>query len=314
MRQVLETAAGSDGLIVAGLAAYVGFSAAEKLSVPVISAGMIPITPTSAFLSPFLPPRTMPRWLNRFSYRLVAEFLWRAFRNGTNQARANAGLSPARKIWLGHPILYGISPSLLPQPADWPENAWMCGQWVRPRHEWEAPRSLQDFLSMGDAPIYVGFGSMMGFDRRALLDSVIAAVGGRRTLFYPGWSGADSLELPANFWIIGDTPHDWLFPRTSIVIHHGGSGTTHSAARAGVPSVVLPFAADQFFWAERLRQLGIAPVAGNGAKITIAILSRAIDVAQTEKMRKQASAIGAKIHMEDGLARAVEKIHALLVR
>jgi sterol 3beta-glucosyltransferase len=63
MRQVLDAAAGSDGLIVAGLAAFIGFSAAEKLGIPVIGAGMIPLTPTSAFPSPFLPPRSMPRWL-----------------------------------------------------------------------------------------------------------------------------------------------------------------------------------------------------------------------------------------------------------
>jgi hypothetical protein len=74
--------------------------------------------------------------------------------------------------------------------------------------------------------------------------------------------------LPTNFCIIGDTPHDWLFPRTSLVIHHGGSGTTHSAARAGVPSVVLPFAADQFFWAEQLRQRSIAPATGSVHNVT----------------------------------------------
>jgi UDP:flavonoid glycosyltransferase YjiC (YdhE family) len=124
MRQVLDSAAGSDGLIVAGLAAFVGFSAAEKLGIPVIGAGMIPLTPTSAFPSPFLPPRSMPRWLNRFSYRLVSELLWRAFRKATNAARAKAGLPSGHKIWSGHPMLYGISPSLLPQPADWPSNAW----------------------------------------------------------------------------------------------------------------------------------------------------------------------------------------------
>jgi Glycosyltransferase family 28 N-terminal domain len=146
MHQVLEVAAGSDGLIVAGLAAFIGFSAAEKLAIPVIGAGMIPLTPTSAFPSPFLPRRSTPRWLNRFSYRLVAEVLWRAFRNATNAARAQVGLPPGRKIWSGHPMLYGISPSLLPKPADWPDNAWMCGQWVRPVREWDAPRSLQDFL------------------------------------------------------------------------------------------------------------------------------------------------------------------------
>ncbi|MFY9988135.1 MAG: hypothetical protein WAK31_25505, partial [Chthoniobacterales bacterium] len=122
MRQVLEVAAGSDGLIVAGLAAFIGFSAAEKLAVPVIGAGMIPLTPTSAFPSPFLPPRSMPRWLNPFSYGLVAEVLWRSFRKATNAAREKVGLPPGRKIWLGHSMLYGISPSLLPKPADWPDK------------------------------------------------------------------------------------------------------------------------------------------------------------------------------------------------
>ena len=54
-------------------------------------------------------------------------------------ARNKVGLPPGRNIWSGHPMLYGISPSLLPQPADWPDNAWICGQWVQPVHEWEAP-------------------------------------------------------------------------------------------------------------------------------------------------------------------------------
>ena len=180
--------------------------------------------------------------------------------------------------------------------------------------EWDAPRSLQDFLSAGDAPIYVGFGSMLGFDQRSLLDVVIAAVAGRRALFYPGWNSLDSLNLPPNFCVIGDTPHDWLFPRTSLVVHHGGSGTTHSAARAGVPSVVLPFAADQFFWAEQLRRVGIAPAAASGPKVTAHILSRAIDVAQTAEMRERASAVGATMRTEDGLAKAVDRIHALRAR
>jgi sterol 3beta-glucosyltransferase len=312
MRQVLDAAAGSDGLIVAGLAAFIGFSAAEKLGIPVIGAGMIPLTPTSAFPSPFLPPRSMPRWLNRFSYRLVSELLWRAFRKATNAARSKVGLPSGHKIWFGHPMLYGISPSLLPQPADWPNNAWMCGQWIRPARNWEAPRSLESFLSAGDAPIYVGFGSMVGFDPHALLDAVIAAVDGQRALFYPGWSGADSLKLPTNFCIIGDTPHDWLFPRASLVIHHGGSGTTHSAACAGVPSVVLPFAADQFFWAEQLRQRGIAPATGSVRNVTPRTLSRAIVAARTAEMREQALAVGEKMRAENGLATAVGRVHALM--
>ena len=184
--------------------------------------------------------------------------------------------------------------------------------WMRQVRHWEAPRSLESFLAAGDAPIYVGFGSMVGFDPHALLDAVIAAVDGQRALFYPGWSGADSLKLPTNFCIIGDTPHDWLFPRTSLVIHHGGSGTTHSATRSGRPSVVLPFAADQFFWAEQLRQRGIAPAAGSVHNVTVATLSRAILAARTAEMREQASAVGEKMRAENGLAAAVGRVHALM--
>jgi UDP:flavonoid glycosyltransferase YjiC (YdhE family) len=312
MRQVLDTATGSDGLIVSGLAAFVGFSAAEKLGIPAIGAGMIPLTPTSSFPSPFLPPQPMPRWLNRFSYHLVYGLLWLAFRKATNAARLKVGLPPARKLGSGHPMLYGISPSLLSQPADWPDNAWMCGQWVRPVREWNAPASLESFLSAGDAPIYVGFGSMLGFDPRAMLDILIAAVGGQRALFYPGWSGADSLELPANFCVIGATPHDWLFPRTSLVIHHGGSGTSHSAARAGVPSVVVPFAADQFFWAKQLHLRGMAPSAASVYTVTAASLSCAIAAAQTTEMRERASLLGAKMRTEDGLAIAIQRVRALM--
>jgi sterol 3beta-glucosyltransferase len=314
MSQLLKTAAGSDGLIVAGLAAFIGFSAAEKLSLPVIGAGMIPLTPTSAFPSPFLPPRSVPQWLNRFSYRFVHEALWRAFRKGTNEARARVGLPPGVKVGLGHPMLYGFSPTLLPKPANWPENVWVCGQWVRIQPQWGAPEELRDFLLAGEPPIYVGFGSMVGFDHRTLLDIVITAVAGRRTLFYPGWSGASSLDLPPNFFVVGNTPHDWLFPQTSMVIHHGGSGTTHSASRAGVPSIVLPFAADQFFWADQLYRRGIAPATASGSKVTAAILSRAIHAAQTSQMRARAASIGTQMRKEDGLAKAVEGVHALLAK
>ena len=313
MRQTLESATGSDAIICAGLAAFVGFSVAEKLDVPALGAGMIPLTPTAEFPSSFLPPRRVPRWLNRFSHRFVAEMLWRAFRRAINEARVGVcGLPPRSKLWSAYPMLYGISPSLLPKPTDWPSNAFMCGQWVRPVDDWDAPQALQDFLSAGEAPIYVGFGSMVGYDRNVMRDAVVTAVAGRRALFYPGWSGTEGLELPKNFCLLEETPHDWLFRRTSLVIHHGGSGTTHSAARAGIPSVVLPFAGDQPFWAERLRLLGVAPETTSGRNIDAHSLKFAIDSAGTTEMRDRATALGERMRAESGLASAVAIIELLI--
>jgi hypothetical protein len=88
MRQTLDAARNCDALITAGLAAFIGLSVAECLHIRAIGAGMFPMTPTSAFPSPFLPPRRVPRWFNRLSHRLVIEALWRAFRKATNDARA----------------------------------------------------------------------------------------------------------------------------------------------------------------------------------------------------------------------------------
>jgi sterol 3beta-glucosyltransferase len=144
-------------------------------------------------------------------------------------------------------MIYGVSPSLVPAPADWPANARLCGQWLAPKPGPTPPPGLATFLDRGEAPIYIGFGSITGFDGPRLLRALIEAMNGRRALFHPGWSGVDPQALPDNFFAIRDTPHDWLFPRTGAVIHHGGSGTSRSAARAGAPSVVVPFAGDQFF-------------------------------------------------------------------
>ncbi|HWT35403.1 MAG TPA: glycosyltransferase, partial [Paraburkholderia sp.] len=313
LRDIVRAGEDCDAIVVSGLAAFVGLSAAEHLGVKAIGAGLIPITPTKAFASPFLPSKWIPKCFNFASQSLVNQMLWRAFRKKTNAARASVcGLPPRRDLWTRHPMLYGISPSLIARPDDWPDNARICGQWVPPSASWVAPCALTDFLAAGEAPVYIGFGSMAGFEQGKLVGEMIAAVAGRRALFYPGWSGADVCTLPANFHVIGDTPHDWLFPQTSLVIHHGGSGTSHSAARAGVPSVVVPFAGDQFFWADRLRHAGVAGAPLNGRKLHASVLARSIECAEGAEAISRAHALAERMKSENGLRDAVAAIEAMM--
>jgi UDP:flavonoid glycosyltransferase YjiC (YdhE family) len=136
------------------------------------------------------------------------------------------------------------------------------------------PRELLEYLSAGPAPIYVGFGSVSSFIRQEGLGTIAEAIAGRRALFYPGWSKITQDMLPKNFLFISETSHDWLFPRTSMVIHHCGAGTCHTAARAGVPSIPLPVGADQLFWAGRLTAAGVAPKYMRGTRIETQRLSR----------------------------------------
>lgn len=147
---IIEAGEGCDAVVAAGLAAFAGFSAAERLGARAIGAGMIPIIPTASFPSPFLPPKWTPRFVNRLSHGFVNGLLWRAFRDKTNLARAMFGLPPRKAVWTGLPMIYGVSPSLLPTPADWPANARLCGQWLARSPAWTPPQALLDFLAAGD--------------------------------------------------------------------------------------------------------------------------------------------------------------------
>jgi len=306
LRQTVEAARGCDAIVASGLAGFVGLSAGEALGIPAIGAGMFPLTPTREFACPFLPPARLWHRLNRASFHLVNGFLWRAFRPSLNAARAEVcGLPPRRRMWTTHPVLYGYSPTLLPRPADWPAQVHVCGQWTLPMPDWTPPPALATFLDAGEPPVYIGFGSMGGFDTGRLRQALVDGLGGRRAVFYPGWSRIDPSDLPANIHVLGDTPHDWLFPRTACVVHHGGSGTTHSAARAGVPSVVAPFAGDQPFWAHRLELAGVAPPATAGARFGADDLARGLAFADRPEVRARAADLGARLRAEDGLGAAV---------
>jgi sterol 3beta-glucosyltransferase len=309
LRAAVRAGKGCDAVIVSGLAGFVGLSAAEYLGVPAIGTGMFPLTPTAAFPSAFLPPGKIPRMFNKLSHHLVNGLLWRSFRKATNVARARVcNLPPRKSLWVGHPALYGVSPSLLPRPADWPDNAMMCGQWLAPAKQWSPPDQLSEFLAAGEAPIYIGFGSMGGFDRQQMLETIVGGLAGRRALFYPGWSGLQASDLPANIFVVGDTPHDWLLPRTALAVHHGGSGTTHSAARAGVPSIVVPFAGDQAFWADRLYQAGVGVGLAGWKALNAASLAASIRFVERDDVRSPARALGERMRAEDGLATAVRAI------
>ncbi len=312
MRQADAAAVGCDAVLTGGLAAFVGMSVAERHGIPVIGLGMIPLTPTRLFPTPFLPRLRLPGVLNRWSYSAVNHAVWRTFKRPINEARQSIGMPARRSLWRDVPMLYGISPSLLPQPTDWPANHAVCGQWRAPDLGWQPDAALKAFLDAGPAPVYLGFGSMTGFDREQVLAALLQALAPRRVLLSPGWAGLPEIALPPAVFVVGSVPHEALFPRCGFVIHHGGSGTTHSACRAGVPSLVMPFAADQFFWARRLRDLGVAPEALSVARLDAVSLARAIRFAESPPARERAAMLGQAMAAEDGVAVATQYVERML--
>jgi UDP:flavonoid glycosyltransferase YjiC (YdhE family) len=98
-------------------------------------------------------------------------------------------------------------------------------------------------------------------------------------------------------------PHTLIFPHCDAIIHHGGSGTTHSAARAGKPQMAAPLLLDQFYWGGRISELQVGPKSVNLGKISENRLrERVLDLMTNPLYRKNAAGLAEKIRSEKGLA------------
>jgi sterol 3beta-glucosyltransferase len=117
------------------------------------------------------------------------------------------------------------------------------------------------------------------------------------------------LPLPSNVFHAGSVPHDWLLPRASGLVHHGGFGTTASGFRAGIPMLVIPHIIDQFIWGNKVAKLGVGPRPISRPKLKAENMAEALRALQSPDMRRKAADLGAAIHAEpDGVAEAVRLI------
>jgi UDP:flavonoid glycosyltransferase YjiC (YdhE family) len=185
----------------------------------------------------------------------------------------------------------------------------VTGYWfLEPRDEWTPPPALEAFLEAGSPPVYVGFGSMSSRDPEETADLVMEALArtGQRAVLLSGWSGLQKTDVPDSMFMLEPVPFAWLFPRVAAVVHHGGAGTTAAGLRAGVPSVVIPFFGDQFFWGACVTRLGAGPEPVPRKKLTAERLANAIQQAVSDPtVAERAADVGAKIRAEDGVAGAV---------
>ncbi|MDI9896356.1 glycosyltransferase [Rhodococcus sp. IEGM 1381] len=203
-----------------------------------------------------------------------------------------------RRPWLAADPVLGPPPNAADVGA-------RSGAWILPDNRPLTPE-VEAFLDAGDPPVYVGFGSMI-VEQDAAMTTIEAIRGhGRRAIVGRGWAG---LEVTDNedCLDVGDSNLQALFPRVACVVHHGGAGTTTTAARAGTPQVVVPQIADQPYWAARVAALGIG-VAIDNPSPTLESIRSALAVALTPKTAARAHAVAETI-TGDGAAQAAQMLY-----
>ncbi|WP_166351189.1 glycosyltransferase [Phytoactinopolyspora limicola] len=299
-----------------------GHDVAEYLGVPSIVVCPQPYwVATKAFPDPSLPFK-IPSFLNRASYITSPLVVWAFAGRHADWRKAELGVGQRRGGMFrqadGSPttVLHPFTKHLLPDAVDYPSWVHTTGFWyLNADEDWQPPESLATFIDSGSPPICVTFGSSVASDSARLGKQVGEAIrsAGVRAVVVEGWSGLDAADLGESVILTNNIPYDWLFRHVSLVVHHGGMGTTGMVLAAGKPQVVCPSIPDQWFSARRMRSLGIAPGPVAQRRLTADDLTNAIQVALNDPAaRAAAHELSTKVRDEPGVSSAVRVIESVV--
>lgn len=322
---LLEAVSGAD-LLVTHPAAPAGPLVGRKTGMPWISTVLAPLSFFSAY-DPPVPPFWQwtsklnvlgPRFMKFFLDTMKSSYKAKAIVDFRNEL----GLSDT-----GNPMFEGQhSPALVlalfsevfakAQP-DWPPQTEITGFcFYDGRHQMPLPADLARFLDDGPPPIVFTLGSSAVWVAHDFFSESIEAarrLGGRAVLLV-GDERNHPRSLPEGMIAVDYAPYEMLLPRASVVVHHGGVGTTSQSLLAGVPTLIVPFAFDQSDNAEHARRLGTSRTvyrdkyrAARVAKELHALLAR-------PEYKQNAVRVSQQLKQENGPARAADLIERVLHR
>ena len=322
IRDAHDAVSDADALVFSARGWRGAYEGAEKRGVPRIGVGLFPVWPNGdhSVMAPRAPWRWLRRWVDEQAVRGLAKM----GRQTYDDHRRDLGLAPFRTanplremLQAGVHFLHLYSGHLLGRrPSEWPASIHVTGACTLDTTPgWVPPEDLRAFLDAGPPPVYIGFGSMTGRSPEDLARLVLEAVAlsGRRAIVATGWGGIASTSRPRDVLVIDGAPHEWLFPRCSAVVHHGGAGTVATGLAAGRPTAVVAFVGDQPYWGHRIHALGAGPPPILRRDLTAPRLASAIRrVVSEESYRRSAESVAAALAKEDGVAAGVRTIREIV--
>lgn len=311
----------------------VDFIIANSMTLPIVSAiaekqckkvaltyFMPPVVPTTEFPLGDFDFFNFP-WYNKLTYKIAQAFFWKFIKQDTNEYRKELGLPELKENLVTYLDkqkildLYCLSPSLISQPKDWESHHKITGFINIPKQKREThfldqtTRELSEWLSDGDKPIYVGFGSN-GVGNTEKFSKIITEVlekTNERILFCTGWSQFNNLLKHKNLFVTKYVNHETILPKCKLGIFHGGAGTLATMLRHNLPVIIVAFYTDQPTWGKIVesKKLGVhIPV----KTLSFDKLISAIQKTQTDEIKNSITTIGQQIRDENGLDNAITEI------
>ncbi len=242
--------------VVSSLSAFAGADQAAALGVPHCWALLQPVTPTRAYPHFATPARLhLPAALNPYSYGVADAIV--AFVLGAPVRRWLARtFGTSRPLGVRPPIVYGISPTILPLPPDRPPGIKQFGSWTLPVAK-PLGADVEAFLDADRRPTVFVHAAAIGSGDQLSAAHLVRAL--RRGRLRAIASGIPIDQREDDLLPVGAPAFPSLFARVAAVVHHGGAGTMTWALRAGRPSLGVPGSFDQSFWSGRAAALGVGP-------------------------------------------------------
>lgn len=293
--------------------------AAERTGCPYASVALV----HSAVPSSHQPPSGIPNLGslgNRLIWSLVRSVLNKKLKKYSDRLRGQHGLQPARDlisdVWASNQLtLVAVSPQICSRKHDWPEYYQVCGFLNMQGETFEGGISdeLQGFVSHGEAPYYMTFGSVMSGGDQSETISILADAAEkasvRAIIQAPGWRES-GFTHSATVHYVDSTSHADIFPHCKAVVHHGGAGTSQASLLAGKPSIVVTHTSEQVFWGRELARIGVSPTPLRRKTLKVDQLAYKIGLIEKSKTFSEAAArVGIEMSKEDGVATAVKLIN-----
>lgn len=155
---------------------------------------------------------------------------------------------------------------------------------------------------------------MVNAEAERIHDAIIASLEktNKRGIFLTGWGQKKPAFDNSRVLYLQEIPHEFLFPKCQAVIHHGGAGTTVAGLWAGIPNIVVPHAADQYFWAKRVADIGYGLQPITVKRLSANRLAAALTTSQETVIHSKVQSIGRKIQGEKGVETAMRVIETIL--
>ncbi len=302
-RRLPDLARGSHLILAEGLA-FGAHSVAEHLRIPYRLLSFAP--------QAMMGTNKDPSWMHVASW-FVRTMTNANLRSTLNRERAALGLPRLRDVmmsWAGERPISATDAALTSLPDGAVPRSVLTGYMHLQQCGTLGPE-IEAFLANGPAPVYVGFGSMPipRPERLARMLREVALQQQRPLVVLAKGLSLDALAGNPRCLMIGDAPLEQLFPRVAAVVHHGGSGTVATAARAGVPQIVAPHMSDQFQWRTQVTRAGLGPTVAPFRFLSARKLSEAIsECLANPKYAAKAREVAAKLDGTDGVALTVRLI------